>query len=474
LQVTASVAPRWAKFIAAMVPVVATPLTDTRLRAQQDTTLGFTAVRFYRAAGPETLVEVFCRIPLATLAPLAGGSREAAYRVAVSVRDSSGLELWSRSWSQIVAWSLVVVEGASSAEHFQFAARPGRYGIEVAVTDSASGRLRQLHAGVTAYAARPHASDLLVAGAVRRAGAGDTTPRSGELRKGALFLETSGWPVATPEHAQLGYYLELYAQRPETASVAAQVLDAAGKQYAATDAQQIALPVGGGAATAMLDLSGLPPGDYRLKLIVETRDSQVVREASFGMTGFGRRRGVAPSLDPDAPAGTDTLAALPEAKLDSMYAPLVYLLGPDERGVYRGLTADGKRTFLRQFWKRRDPRPGTARNEAEDEFYRTVAEADRRFREGGGAAVRGWRTDRGRIFIRYGPPDEVLDRGQAEATRPYEVWKYTKGKRRKFVFVDSRAFGNYELIWTDERGEPSRPDWQEELGPAAVQDVQRF
>jgi len=68
----------------------------------------------------------------------------------------------------------------------------------------------------------------------------------------------------------------------------------------------------------------------------------------------------------------------------------------------------------------------------------------------------------------------VLDRGQAGATQPYEVWKYTKSKRQKFVFLDTTAFGNYELIWTDERSEPSRSDWQQQLGPAAVQEVQRF
>jgi GWxTD domain-containing protein len=410
-------------------------------------------------------VEVFCRIPLAALAPLAGGSREAAYRIAVSVRDSNALELWGRSWSQAVAGSLLGVGGASSAEHFQFAARPGRYAIEVVVTDSGSGRVLRQRAEIAAYARRPHASDLLLAGAVRRAATGDTTPRGGEVRKGALFLETTGRPIATPERAQLGYYLELYAQRPETAAVAARILDVAGKQYAATEAQRIALPVGGGAATAVLDLSGLPPGDYRLELKIATTDSQLVREGSFGMTGFGRRQEA---------VETDTLAALSEAKLDSMYAPLVYLLGPDERGVYKGLTVEGKRTFLRQFWKKRDPGPATARNEAEERFYATVADANRRFREGGGGGVPGWRTDRGRIFIRYGPPDEILDRGHSGAAQPYLVWKYTKGKPQKFVFLDRTSFGNYELVWTDERSEPSRPDWQQEMGPAAVQDVQRF
>ncbi len=86
----------------------------------------------------------------------------------------------------------------------------------------------------------------------------------------------------------------------------------------------------------------------------------------------------------------------------------------------------------------------------------------------------GWRTDRGRIFIRYGSPDEVLSRPQAGSTRPYEVWKYTRVRPRKFVFFDATAFGHYELIWTDERREPSRPNWQQLLGPEAVEDVERF
>jgi GWxTD domain-containing protein len=459
--------PRWAA--AALAALAVMPQPGGPLAAQQDTALGLSAVRFYPAPGPETLIDVFCRIPLAGLTPLPGGS-EAAYHIAVSVRDSSGLELWTRAWSQMIAGSLLGVAGASSAEHFQFAARPGRYAIVVVVADSASGRLRRQRIEVAAYSQRPRASDLLVAGAVRQPAAGDTTARSGEIRKGALFLEAPGWPVATPDRSQLGYYLELYAQRPETASVAARVVDTAGKQYAATEAQRIALPGGGGVAAGLLDLSGLPPGAYRLTLIVETPDSQLAREAPFVMTGFGHQGAAAP----DAQAEPDSLLGLSEAKLDSMYAPLVYLLGSDERGVYRGLTTDGKRTFLRQFWKSRDPTPRTARNEAEEAFYHTVAEADRLYREGGGAGVRGWRTDRGRIYIRFGPPDEVLNQTVARGTRPYQVWKYTRVKGLKFVFLDSTSFGNYELIWTDERSEPSRPDWQQQLGPAAVQEVQRF
>jgi len=439
------------------------------LPGQEDGALGLTAVRFYRPLAQQTFVEVFCQVPLASLGALADRSRQAAYRVAVSVRDSTSLELLRQSWVRTVDGSLLGVAGAASAEHFQFAGPPGRYVVEVAITDSASGRVTRQRTVVTAYAQRPAASDLVVVSAVRSAGAGDTAPRAGEFQRGSLFLETSGRPVATSEQARLGYYLELYAARAETVSVAGRVVDGGGKQLVATSPQRIVVPVGGGATTAMLDLSGLPPGRYRLELVLDTPDSQVVRGAPFGINALGSR--------PLAPAGreaSDSLTGLTEAQLDSMYAPLVYLMGPGERGIYPPLTVEGKRAFLRQFWAKRDPTPGTAANEFEAVFYRTVAEADNRFHEGGASGVPGWRTDRGRIFIRYGAPDEVLDRPQAGSSRPYQVWKYTGRKPRKFIFLDTSLLGNYELIWTDERREPSRPDWQELLGSEALDDAQRF
>ena len=86
----------------------------------------------------------------------------------------------------------------------------------------------------------------------------------------------------------------------------------------------------------------------------------------------------------------------------------------------------------------------------------------------------GWRTDRGRILIRYGEADEVLRRPQSGPSRPYEVWKYTGGRPRRFIFLDETGLGNYVLIYTDERRESSRADWERLLGAEAMQDAIRF
>jgi GWxTD domain-containing protein len=108
-------------------------------------------------------------------------------------------------------------------------------------------------------------------------------------------------------------------------------------------------------------------------------------------------------------------ASLSEAELDEAYGPLVYLMTASEQGVYSSLSLEGKRAWLRQFWARRDPTAGTGRNEERDRFYASIAEANRRYREGGASAIPGWNTDRGRIFIKYGVPDEVFQRRMRRA-----------------------------------------------------------
>jgi len=68
----------------------------------------------------------------------------------------------------------------------------------------------------------------------------------------------------------------------------------------------------------------------------------------------------------------------------------------------------------------------------------------------------------------------VLSRPQAGNTFPYEVWKFTRGMLRKYVFADLTRFGNYALVYTDDRTEPTRPDWQGLLGTDAVEEIGRF
>ncbi len=109
--------------------------------------------------------------------------------------------------------------------------------------------------------------------------------------------------------------------------------------------------------------------------------------------------------------------------------------------------AERYRRFL-AFWEKRDPTPGTKRNERMEEYYYRVAYANDRY----GHAMEGWKTDRGYVMVRFGEPDYVERHPFSFNAKPYEIWTYYSIGRR-FVFIDETGLGDYRLwvpIW-DER-----------------------
>src|SRR6202034_441218 len=101
--------------------------------------------------------------------------------------------------------------------------------------------------------------------------------------------------------------------------------------------------------------------------------------------------------------------------------------------------------FIDEFWLRRDPTPGTVGNEFKDEHYRRIAYANEHF----ASQIPGWKTDRGRIYITFGPPDEIQDHsaggtytenGVTTNTFAFQQWRYRfidgVGKNVVIEFVD--------------------------------------
>ncbi len=119
---------------------------------------------------------------------------------------------------------------------------------------------------------------------------------------------------------------------------------------------------------------------------------------------------------------------------------LKYIGTNDENKKLRQADARDRERLFREFWKRRDPTPNTEQNELMDEYYLRIEYANENF----STNREGWETDRGRIYVIYGPPTDI-ERHPFEAnSRPYEIWYYSQIARR-FVFVDYTGFGDYTL-----------------------------
>ncbi|HTR39768.1 MAG TPA: GWxTD domain-containing protein [Bryobacteraceae bacterium] len=136
-----------------------------------------------------------------------------------------------------------------------------------------------------------------------------------------------------------------------------------------------------------------------------------------------------------------------------------YIITDEERKAFKRLSTDDEREqFIEQFWLRRDPTPDTEENEYKEEHYRRIAYANEHFASG----IPGWKTDRGRMYIVYGPPDEIdshpsggtYDRpieegGGTTSTFPFEDWTYRYiegvGSNIKIEFVDTTMSGEYRM-----------------------------
>jgi GWxTD domain-containing protein len=138
---------------------------------------------------------------------------------------------------------------------------------------------------------------------------------------------------------------------------------------------------------------------------------------------------------------------------------VTYIITDEERAAFKRLATDEEREqFIENFWLRRDPTPDSNENEYKEEHYRRIAYANERFASG----IPGWKTDRGRMYITFGPADEVESHpsggsyerpfeegGGTTSTYPFEKWRYRwiEGIGTDIIieFVDPTMTGEYRM-----------------------------
>ena len=128
---------------------------------------------------------------------------------------------------------------------------------------------------------------------------------------------------------------------------------------------------------------------------------------------------------------------------------VVYIIDDKERAAFEKVTTDEERNkFIEQFWLRREM-PGTSPEKVKQEHYRRIAYANEHFRTTSGRP--GWETDRGHMYIVYGPPDEIESHpsGETRTPHPFEDWKYYHvegiGDNLFVKFVDRTRTGDFRV-----------------------------
>lgn len=452
-----------------VVSVQATP-APADVPPQDGARVRLEAVRFWRG-DRTTLLEGVIVTPAAESPPEGGGAA-----VEVVIRDAEGRELHRERWSDSNVADRIAARGrAERATPFAVALAPGRYTIEARF--HAGTAVETAETEVRAFDEEPLISDVLLSPAIRVLREGER-PTGGEVVKGRYAIVRGVRPTLTPERAVLDYYVELY--RPEAwgpAEVEVEVAVwplAGGAAPLVRTTQTVNVSPPGTPSVGRLNLAGLPPGEYRLSFTAKDGERREERSGEFAMASFAQVAAMA------APAPTPSEV---EARLLERY------FGPDVRGdsAIRALTRtlwrappvgsvpnyvlelspEAQRRYLARYWSRLDPEPGTPQHELLEEYLRRAEIVEQRYaeREIGRAGID---TDRGRIYMKHGDPDAVLER-QIGTNRGFvQVWRYTRDRSLKYVFLDETGFRNFVLVYTNDPNEPSLPDWTRRIGDGSL------
>jgi GWxTD domain-containing protein len=204
-----------------------------------------------------------------------------------------------------------------------------------------------------------------------------------------------------------------------------------------------------------ISVRSLPTGGYLFKFELSDSAGNLITEKSKPFFVYypdaDGQSGSAVQM-PVSHFRTAEFEMMSEEELDRELAYIQYLISDEQKKIVKSLTdVNGKRNFLAQVWHALDSKPETPENKFRSEYLARIEDANKSFK----AMKRdGWKTDRGRVLMIYGPPSSIEAYPYKENSKPYEIWYYNEIQGGvQFVFCDLMGFKNYELIHSSALGE---------------------
>ena len=367
------------------------------------------------------------------------------WRVPVSVNDTSGLT------------------NRTLIGRVHFLLEPGRYKFAVITRDEARPTVSdsiEVLFEVRDFAQRSTIfSDIELASSIKRA---EEDP-SNIFYKNTLEVVPNPTLLYGKQLPNLLYYSELYHTRDEMFVVKSEIVSSYGKTMVSKGHQRKG-KMDSRVEVGSLNLGPLPTGVYTLILTYGDTTGTFSATQSKAFYVFN------PDIPMDTTAAVtiaDLIAvefsSMGEAELDEQFAMAGYIATSDEKNIWKSLEgSEPKRKFMTKFWRDRDQDVTTARNEFYEEYQQRIAVSNEQFRS---SFREGWRSDRGRVYVMYGPPDYVDRRSSESDMKPHEIWRYDYIESGvEFIFVDRGGFNSYELVHSTKRNEVYNPDWERTAG----------
>lgn len=430
--------------------------------------------------GPEgkTREEMYFQLHTEQLAFVEGiGSHRATFEVGLALTTEEGDTAAGGVWPRMVELRTEAeTQDQTKAIQDQFVVyvEPGRYDVRVWVKDRENQAMGSYEGKLEVP---DYEQESVTVSSVQVASEIQQTQEENEFVKQGYLIAPNVNRAFSTQDTVVSFYYECYglSEPNGTVTVAYTVEDEEGFALATqqrrfrTAGQSFAL-----AESIALDPEQAEPGGHYLKVQVRDDASRQIASSERPITIV-------------KPLAAQVLAT-DEASLERYYNQIKYIASEDELDTYKSLGPEAKAEFILDFWRQRDPTPGSPRNEFAEEHFRRIQYANDRF-QGMTVNSQGMNTDMGRIYIKYGPPDDIereLNPGASSGDivmgddalfrsggtsgvggagaqfgdKPYEIWTYNRLGGYVFIFRDRSEMGSYELVHTTHPQEsPYNPDW---------------
>lgn len=316
---------------------------------------------------------------------------------------------------------------------------PGDYKLDFILRDRASNEVDRLSKDIDAdlYDSRKgNLSSIELVHQIQRTGETKLDFDKGQY---TMIPSVTG-EFAGEEGGQLMFYLEAYpGSDPDDNETIETLLRSHNKGMVYRDSLTLDESTPVNRQYREISIENFPPGDYTLEITLRGHRGRRLDQEKKDFSIIWSTKGMLTQ------------------EYEKALHQLAYIARPGEIEKMKDLKTTKERIeAFNEFWRSRDPTPTTPENEVKMAFYYRVHVANKNF---GYMRQDGWATDRGRIYIQYGEPDQIDDVPVAINSVPYQSWHYYRqGVYRKFTFVDVNEDGDYRLQYPYD-GLGQRPDF---------------
>jgi GWxTD domain-containing protein len=382
----------------------------------------------YKSDEPEkSRLDVYVQLPYEMLSfTKVGDTYRAQYEVTASIYDSSNALVTEKIWNENVEtkdYHESVSKRYGKMSQKSFFLKPSLYTLSVQVRDNETRKTARLRRPVIVkeFTSSLTLSDIML---VKR------TSKEGD--RTAVYPNVTGMVNEPSEGFTI--FFEVYNQTDADSAEFRLNVQGAKSEVVWSDSMKQSIAQNKNACFMKVESQGFTAGNYVIELKTFLRasaeDSSQRRTVATASRSFSIRMKGLPSTITD---------------LDRAIDQMQYVAEKEELEEMKKGSPEEKQKHFFDFWKKRDPTPETELNELMEEYFQRVEYANKNYSH----YLEGWKTDRGMVYIIFGPPSNI-DRHPFDVdAKPYEVWTYYE-LNREFVFVDATGFGDYRLqypIW---------------------------